>query len=130
MGQHPGHVLVVKRTDVDLGELAAPAQLGADGAEAVVARKLVAAVTADQHDRDIARGVGQRGQQAERGLVGPLQVVEEQRERPACGQAAQHRAHPRRQGSQIRSGGWHAPFGKNLGEYRRHRPGHVPDRRP
>jgi len=130
MGQHPGHVLVVKRTDVDLGELAAPPQLGADGAEAVVARKLVAAVTADEHDRDIARGVGQRGQQAERGLVGPLQVVEEQRERPACGQAAQHRAHPRREGSRIRGGGWHAPFGKNLGENRRHRPGHVPDRRP
>ena len=87
MGQHHDDVLVAERAEVDLGELAAPAQLGADGAEAVVARKLVAAVTADQRDRDVARGFGQRGQQAERGLVGPLQVVKEQRERSAAGQA-------------------------------------------
>ena len=130
MGQHPGHVLVVERTDVDLGELAASPQLGADAAKAVVARKLVAAVTADQRDRDVAHGFGQRGQQAERGLVGPLQVVEEQRERPASGQAAQQRAHPRREGSRVRGGGWHSPFGKNLGENRRYRRSHVPDRRP
>ena len=51
VGQHQDHVLIAQRTDVDLGELAAPAQLGADGTQAVVARKLVAAVTADQRDR-------------------------------------------------------------------------------
>ena len=106
MGQHPGHVLVAKRTDVDLGELAAPAQLGADGAEAVVARELVAAVTADQHDRDIARGVGQSGQQAERGLVGPLQVVEEQRERPAAARrpSTEHTPAARAAGSGVAGG--------------------------
>ena len=44
----------------------------------MTAGKLVAAVTAGQGDREAVRRVGQGRQQVEAGLVGPLQVVEEQ----------------------------------------------------
>jgi hypothetical protein len=63
------------------------------GAQVVAAGKLVAAIAAHQGDGQAGCGVGLGGQQAERCLVRPLQVVEEQHQRAAVRGAGQDRAH-------------------------------------
>ena len=80
-GQHPGYVLVTERRQLYLGELMISPQQGPNRPEAMAARKLVATVTADHGDREAATRISQGRQQAERSLVGPLQVVEEQSSR-------------------------------------------------
>jgi hypothetical protein len=48
----------------------------------VVARQLVAAVGADEEHRQGCHGTGQRAEEVVAGRVGPLQIVEEDDERP------------------------------------------------
>jgi hypothetical protein len=77
-GQHLLHVVVAERAEFDLGQPVIPAQQRPDGAQAMTAGKLVAAVAAGQDDRETVRRVGQGRQQVEARLVRPLEVVEEQ----------------------------------------------------
>ena len=72
----------VERLQGQLLEPAAAAQLVAQPAQPVVARQAVGAVGGDDQDRQLPQRLGQRGEQLERGLVGPLQVVEDEDQRP------------------------------------------------
>ena len=61
----------------------------------MTAGQLIAAVTANQGDREAACRIGQSRQQIQARLIGPLQVVEEHRHGAAASRGGQHRAHRR-----------------------------------
>ena len=107
-GQHVRHVVIAERAELDLGELVVSAQQRPDGAQAMTAGELIAAVTANQGDREAACRIGQSRQQVEARLIRPLQVVEEQRQGAAASRGGQHRAHGRGQQPQ----GWARPAGR------------------
>ena len=62
---------------------AVAAQVVAQAPERMRARDVVGAVGADDEQRQLVQARGQRRQELERGLVGPLQVVEQHRRRAA-----------------------------------------------
>ena len=66
----------VERRERQLLEVPAAAQLVAQPAQHVVAREAVGAVGADDEHRQLGQRRGEPAEQRERGLVGPLQVVE------------------------------------------------------
>ena len=76
-GEDGGDAGAGERSEVDLRQLARPAQLRPGRAEAMISRQLVAAVAADQGDRAAADGAGQGRKQVQRRVVRPLQIVEE-----------------------------------------------------
>ena len=58
---------------------AGAAELGAQAAQGVPARQLVGAVGGDHEHRQLGQGARERREHVERGLVGPVQVVEHDR---------------------------------------------------
>ena len=71
----------IERLERQLLELAVAAQLVAQPAEPVVAGQAVGAVGGDDQDRQLLQRARQRRQELERGLVRPLQVVEDDHRR-------------------------------------------------
>ena len=67
----------VERSQRQLVELARAAQVVAQAADPVGAREAVGAVGGDHEQRQLTQRLGERGQDLQRRLVGPLQVVEE-----------------------------------------------------
>ena len=87
----------------------------------MTAGELIAAVTANQGDRNAARRIGQSGQQVEARLIRPLQVIEEQRYGAAAAAAAstERTARPQPQGLARPAG---RRLGHQLRENSRERP--------
>jgi hypothetical protein len=77
-------LLAVERPQHDLVEPAGAAQVVAQPPDPVIAREPVGAVGRDRQHRQLAERLGERRQQLERRLVGPLEVVEHE-ERTALG---------------------------------------------
>ena len=94
-GEDGGDAGAGERSEVDLRQLARPAQLRPGRAQAMISRQLVAAVAADQGDRAAADGAGQGREQVQRRVVRPLQIVKEHSEPTGSGHAHQSRAHRR-----------------------------------
>ena len=82
----------VERAQRELVEPARAAQLVAQPPHAVVARQPVGAVGGDHEHRQLAERLGERGQQLERRLVGPLQVVEHDERVPLGGDVGERAA--------------------------------------
>ena len=89
-GQHVRHVVIAERAELDLGELVVPAEQRPDGAQAMTAWQLIAAVTANDGDWEAACGIGQRHQQVQACLIRPLQVIQEQRQGAIASRGGQH----------------------------------------
>ena len=96
-GEDGGDAGAGERSEVDLRQLARPAQLRPGRAQAMISRQLVAAVAADHGDRAAADGAGQGREQVQRRVVGPLQIVEEHGEPAGPRHLRQDRGHRRGQ---------------------------------
>ena len=72
-----GRPLGGERLERQLGQQVVAAQVVAEPPERMRARDLVRAVAADHEQRQLAQRAGERGEQLERGVVGPLEVVEQ-----------------------------------------------------
>ena len=81
-----------QRAQHQLVEPAGAAQVVAQAPDAVVAREPVGAVGGDHQHRQLAERLGERGQQLERRLVGPLQVVEDDQRVPLGGDPRRRRS--------------------------------------
>ena len=91
-GQQLGRLLELQRAQHELVEPAGAAQVVAQPPHAVVAREPVGAVGGDHQHRQLAERLGERGQQLERRLVGPLEVVEDDQRVPLRGDAGERAA--------------------------------------
>ena len=100
--QQLGGLLEVERAQHELVEVAGAAQVVAQAPHAVVAREPVGAVGGDHQHRQLAERLGERGQQLERRLVGPLQVVEDDQRVPLRGDVGERAAHRLEQRRAIR----------------------------
>jgi hypothetical protein len=127
--QHVRHVVIAERAELDLGEPVVSAQQRPDGTQAMTAGELIAAVTANQGNREAACRIDQGRQQVQARLIGPLQVVEEQRHGAAASCGGQHRAYRRGQRRRAGLGRHGAQFGHDLRENSRERPGSAADSR-
>ena len=77
-----------QRLERQLAQQAVAAQVVAQPPQLMRARDLVGPVGGDHEHRQLAQRGGERGEQLERGVVGPLQVVEEHRGRRSAATAA------------------------------------------
>ena len=87
-----GRLLERQRAQHELVEPAGAAQVVAQAPHAVVAREPVGAVGGDHQHRQLAERLGERRQQLERRLVGPLQVVEDDQRVPLGGDGGERAA--------------------------------------
>ena len=83
--RQPGEVAAAQGPQFEPRRLALARQQRQQRVERVTARHLVGAVGRDQQERRGGETAGGDAQEVERGVVGPVQVVEEEHERPACG---------------------------------------------
>ena len=79
------------------------AQLVAQAAQGMRARDLVGAIGAHDEDRQLAQRVGERAEQLQGGVVGPLQVVEEDHRRASPRRSSPARSAATRTASRGRS---------------------------
>jgi hypothetical protein len=110
--QQGGDAVAVERVERELLEPAAAAQLVAQPAQAVAAGEAVGAVGADDQHRHLLQRPGQRGDQFQGRLVGPLQVVEQDRQRPLGGEVGEGAAHRLEDRRPLGLGGGLAELGK------------------
>ena len=111
--------LEVERAQHELVEPAGAAQVVAQAPHAVVAREPVGAVGGDHEHRQLAERLGERGQQLERRLVGPLQVVEDDERVPLGGDVGERAAHRLEQRRAVGRRGRLAELGQQQRELRR-----------
>lgn len=90
-GQIVGHLVTVEGIQLHGRHRGEPLELGEDPAQRVAAVEVVGAVGADEADRLGLQHPAEEDQQIAGGLVGPVQVFEDQQHGP-CGQEAEHRA--------------------------------------
>jgi hypothetical protein len=95
----------------------------------MTAGQLIAAVTANQGDREAACRIGQSRQQIQARLIRPLQVVEEHRHGAAASRGGQHRAHRRGHSRRAGLGRHGAELGHDLRENSLERLDRVADSR-
>ena len=84
--------LGVERLERELAQRPGAAQLVAQAAQRMRARDLVGAIGAHDEDRQLAQRIGERPEQLQGGVVGPLQVVEQDHRRGAGGDRRQRAA--------------------------------------
>src|SRR4030095_15535859 len=95
---------------------AGAAQLAAQAPDRVAPRQLVAAEGPQDPQGLGGQGRGQGGQQLQGGVVGPLEVVEEQRRRAAGRDRGQGQADGLEQGGPVALGGRRAEAPRQQGE--------------
>ena len=93
MGEQLGSLGQAQRRDRDLVEPPGSPQLVPDPAQRVIARQAVGAVRGDDQQLQLRHRLGQRRQELEGGLVGPLEVVEHNDGALLTGDVAQGGAH-------------------------------------
>ena len=120
-----GRLLEVERAQDELVEPARAPQLVAQPPHAVVARQAVRPVGRDHEHRQLAERLGERGEQLERRLVGPLQVVEDDERVALRGDAGEHPPHRLEQRRTIRGRGGLAELGHEQRELGVERTGAV-----
>ena len=123
----PRRVSGLERPQRELDRLAHPAQLGAQAAQAVRVGRHLVARDRDQQQRHLAQPGGDAAGAAARRLVGPVEVVEHDRDGPARGhlreRAPQRLDQRRLAGIQCRE----PELGQQRREVRRQRPARLGD---
>ena len=92
LGGQRGSGVGIERLERQLAQRPAAAQLVAQAAQRMRARDLVGAIGPHHEDRELAQRIGERPEQLQGGVVGPLQIVEEDHGRGACGNRRQRAA--------------------------------------
>ena len=120
--QQGGGGLGPQGLDGDLAQPAGAAQLAAQTPDRVVPRQLVAAVGPQDQQGLGVQGAGKGGQQLQGGVVGPLEVVQEQGRRAAGRDRGQGLADGLEQGGAVALGGRRAQLGQQQGQVGGQRP--------
>ena len=124
-GEQLGHVGASQRPERELVELAGAPQLVAQPPDAVVARQSVGAVDGEHQHRQLGDRLGQRREQLEGRLVGPVQVVEHEHDRLFAREVRQRAADRLHQRRLVGLGGGRSELGQDHRQVRQQRPGPV-----
>jgi hypothetical protein len=118
-------LLAAQRAELDLVQHSLAAQVVAQPAQRVHARELVGAVGADHQQRQVLQARGECGDQLERDVIGPVQVVEQQDGGTPVRDRRQRTADRLEQGRPVVARRRVAELGQQDGELRAQRPAVV-----
>ena len=121
----PRGVVGAEGADRQLGEAASAAQLVAQAAHGVVARQPVGAVGAEHERGEVGERLGEPRHQLDRGVVAPVQVVEQQQQRAVAGRGGEDAADRLGQRRRVRGGGRRSELGQHHREVVAQRAGAV-----
>jgi hypothetical protein len=116
LGCQRGRILAVERCHHQLAEAAQPAEVGAHATHRMAARDLVAAIGAEQEQRLALERPGQRGQQLQGRVVGPVQIIEEDNGGRAPGDRGKGPAQRLEEGRAVALRGRRPKLGEQAGE--------------
>jgi len=117
-----GGRLGLQRLDEELAQLAGAAQLAAQSAQWMAAGHLVAAVRTDHEAPVCGEARAECGERVERGVVGPVQIVEEDEHRVPFAHYPERGAQRLPQRQRITVGSGLAQLWQERGQVRRERP--------
>jgi hypothetical protein len=75
---------------LDPVDAARPLELGEEGQQRMASMKLVRAIGQHEHDRNVAQVAHEEAEQVAGGLVGPVKVLDDERDRAFRGQPLEH----------------------------------------